>query len=646
MIRPIVLLVEEVTMSTSQAYRVEGTPPDTSVVASRNGVTLNRIQTWLVRGAAAWAGVMGAMVLADWWVAGDLLTALLPTAFGRTRPLTAVIFLAMAVGLLALLHQVRPAVYVAAGVVGGLGVVVVAEYVTNRDTGLDRLLFGDAVLVLGGPHPGRMALLTALSSCVIAAALVCCARRRLLIAQACALVVLATSGLAFLGYLYGSRPILTISGFVNIAAYTAVTLTVVSGALLGLTAGRGLLTGLSAPAPAGVLVRHLLPATIAVLVVLVFLDQWGERAGWYDSPLGSALVVSVGTVLLTAVVLWTARELAGMDEERAAAVRSLQALNEGLDEEVQLRTAALEAQTAERTRAEQLVDALFESVPDNLCVIDDGGYFVRLNPQWERTLGWTSDELRAVPVFDFIHPDDREATRALLRSREDGGATVIGYEDRYRCRDGSYRSLLWNAVRLSDRGVFVCNARDITDRKELERELTQRALFDGLTGLANRYLALDHLGLALDQQRRDGGNVVLVYLDVDRFKHINDTYGHQSGDAVLQAIGERLRSAVRTVDTAARLAGDEFVVLCPHVESASAALPIVERIRDAVNRPVDIDGREVDISMSIGVALAVADMTVDDLLHAADSAMYQAKRQGGNRWEIYGAAPVGETRSV
>jgi diguanylate cyclase (GGDEF)-like protein/PAS domain S-box-containing protein len=179
-------------------------------------------------------------------------------------------------------------------------------------------------------------------------------------------------------------------------------------------------------------------------------------------------------------------------------------------------------------------------------------------------------------------------------------------------------------------------ARDITESKELEIRLEHLAFHDPLTGLPNRALVLDRLAQALDRSGRSQGLVAVMFLDLDYFKSVNDEHGHEAGDELLRVTADRLNAAVRPGDTVSRLGGDEFVIICEAVTEARESLRIAERVRATVDRPFTIRGRSVHTSASIGVALAKdATVTPGDLLTQADTAAYQAKDRGRNRYEQY-----------
>jgi diguanylate cyclase (GGDEF)-like protein len=189
-------------------------------------------------------------------------------------------------------------------------------------------------------------------------------------------------------------------------------------------------------------------------------------------------------------------------------------------------------------------------------------------------------------------------------------------------------------IRLGERvtdasdSLFV-QIEDITARRASEAQLTRQALYDNLTDLPNRAMLLDRAEQALARLARRGDDalVALLFCDLDGFKDINDTWGHAAGDSVLTAVAYRLREAMRPTDTVARLGGDEFLVLCENLPDESQSQRIEARLREAIRRPISwLGGQQLTVDVSIGVAFASRSMTATDLLHAADAAMYAAKR--------------------
>lgn len=273
---------------------------------------------------------------------------------------------------------------------------------------------------------------------------------------------------------------------------------------------------------------------------------------------------------------------------------------------------------------------LFEMTNDLLAAITLDGRFTLLNPAWEQALGWSREELMARPMQEFVHPDDLEQTIALTLAGRHRSAHFVNFTNRYRHRDGSWRWLLWSA--RCDGEVWYAAAKDVTDRMWLERQ----ALRDPLTKLPNRLLLMDRARQALGRLRRSHALVALLFIDLDRFKAVNDNFGHATGDHLLIAVAERVTQALRDSDTAARLGGDEFVVLAEDLESEKEALAVAERVLHALQAPLRVGATEVSVLASVGVSVSNApDTDPEDLLREADIAMYRAKSAGGARLELF-----------
>jgi diguanylate cyclase (GGDEF)-like protein len=181
---------------------------------------------------------------------------------------------------------------------------------------------------------------------------------------------------------------------------------------------------------------------------------------------------------------------------------------------------------------------------------------------------------------------------------------------------------------------LLTQVENIDERKQLELELAHAAMHDALTGLPNRLLLMDRLTQALTLSRRGGGQVAVLYCDLDHFKAVNDTYGHATGDELLRVTARRLTSALRDQDTAGRIGGDEFIVVAGQLNGPADAAALAERILTSVSQSINIDGVQLISTASIGVAISIADAasSPDELLSRADHALYQAKRSGRNCW--------------
>ncbi|PLS87591.1 MAG: GGDEF domain-containing protein [Actinobacteria bacterium] len=298
----------------------------------------------------------------------------------------------------------------------------------------------------------------------------------------------------------------------------------------------------------------------------------------------------------------------------------------------------------ERNRAEEKLReseerfrSLVQNASDLITVLAADGTVLYESPAIEGMLGYGPEDLIGKNALDLIHPDDApRVMRAFSRLSEERGANPY-VEYRFRRADGSWRHLESSGANLLEEpsvGGIVVNTRDVTERKTLEERLKHQALHDPLTGLPNRALLLDRLGHALDRADRTEACVAVLFLDLDDFKVVNDSLGHEAGDDLLVAAARRLETCLRPGDTLARLGGDEFVVLLEDVGGRGEATGVATRIAEALREPFLLGAHEeAFVSVSIGVALTSGgeDRTgslPDDLLRWADVAMYDAKRKG------------------
>ena len=268
---------------------------------------------------------------------------------------------------------------------------------------------------------------------------------------------------------------------------------------------------------------------------------------------------------------------------------------------------------------------------------------IYFSPRWKRLLGY-DEELPSNSIeewFSRVHPDDVDRLRKEVSSHLDGRTQHLESEHRIRHRDGSFRWFLSRGVAVREESGpprrMAGSLTDIHSRKMTEQQLLHDALHDALTGLPNWALFMDRLGIAIAQYRRRQEDMFAVlFLDLDRFKNVNDSLGHTVGDRLLVAIARRLRKMMRPGDTVARLGGDEFAVLINAVEEPSDATRIAERIHEELRRPFDLEGHEVFTTASIGIALGHHGYErPEDVLRDADTAMYRAKSLGKNRHSIF-----------
>jgi diguanylate cyclase (GGDEF)-like protein/PAS domain S-box-containing protein len=294
---------------------------------------------------------------------------------------------------------------------------------------------------------------------------------------------------------------------------------------------------------------------------------------------------------------------------------------------------------ADLRKAEVMFEQGFERAPIGMLMVDADARILRFNPAFAQMLGRSPHELVGRTTYSLGHPDDNAKAREELRRLFEGEEDRIQFERRYRHGDGHW---VWTRVTASvvhdEDGIprhTISQVEDITEQKHLLARLEFDATHDLLTGLPGRVLILDHLELALAAARRSGGSVAVLFIDLDNFKHVNDSFGHAAGDELLVSVARRLRAAVRAVDTAGRLSGDEFVVVAPDLASAHDAIPIAERIRQLLGEPFVVRGAEIYISASIGIATSEAGSDAATLLRESDTAAYRAKDNGRDRVEVF-----------
>ncbi|HEU0078350.1 MAG TPA: EAL domain-containing protein [Longimicrobiaceae bacterium] len=264
--------------------------------------------------------------------------------------------------------------------------------------------------------------------------------------------------------------------------------------------------------------------------------------------------------------------------------------------------------------------------------------------RWKAMLGYGEAEVGDTPAewFGRIHRDDAAQVARRIESYRRGATPHVEIEHRVLHCDGEYRWMLSRGVALP--GVDGGSARmagsltDVTERRRVEEQLLRNALYDGLTGLPNRALLMDRLELAVRRRKRHQDTAFAVlFVDLDRFKVVNDGLGHAVGDDLLVGVARRLEVGLRQEDTVARLGGDEFVVLLDEVEDAGEATRVAERILAELERPFELGSYQIFSSASIGIALGGGEVRADDLLRDADTAMYRAKAEGKSRVALFDA---------
>jgi len=277
-------------------------------------------------------------------------------------------------------------------------------------------------------------------------------------------------------------------------------------------------------------------------------------------------------------------------------------------------------------------EQLFGLAGSLLAIFDGQARFVAVNAACERVLGCPPDQLIGQSLLDCLHPHDpTSAVRKAAGAHgwQPGFVELLG---RHRHSDGSWRWLLWSGSAQGE--YWYASAKDVTEWIRLEHRVGR----DPLTALPNREVFIDELTRALARHGRSSLHLGVLFIDLDSFKQINDSIGHEAGDRLLAEVAQRLRDAVRGGDVVGRLGGDEFAILLELLESDHEAVAVARRVLEAFAEPFDLGSGPVSVSASVGLATADdAEKTADRVIHEADIAMYRAKASGHNRFAIFDA---------
>lgn len=287
--------------------------------------------------------------------------------------------------------------------------------------------------------------------------------------------------------------------------------------------------------------------------------------------------------------------------------------------------------------SEQRYRSLFDHNPDPVYSFDLEGTLISANAALSRMTGYSIEEILGMSYTEVVVPEDMPRVREHFR--EAAAGTPQEYECRALRRDGSPVDIHVTNLPIVVDGEIVGVygvAKDISQRKSLERQLKHMAFHDWLTDLPNRPLFMERLENALAGLSRRPGSIALLFIDLDTFKQVNDTFGHDVGDRALRTVARLISACIRAGDTIARMGGDEFTVLLLDVERQKEALDIAERILELLGQPIVVAGHTVSFSASIGIVLSSspADGALD-LLRRGDAAMYEAKAAGKARYKVY-----------
>ena len=304
--------------------------------------------------------------------------------------------------------------------------------------------------------------------------------------------------------------------------------------------------------------------------------------------------------------------------------------------------------------SEKMYRYLVDSSPDIIYTLNHEGKFTFINDRAYQLLGYKREELIGQHYSILVHDEDLERARYVFNERRVDERASRNVELRLKCHAGANQERTFNntlmTISLNAIGMHVPDqevkrlefygtygvARDITDRKRAEEVISYQAYHDILTDLPNRILFKDRLGLAVIQAKRKQTELAVMFIDLDRFKLVNDTLGHVKGDELLQQAAGRLKECLRKGDTLARQGGDEFTIVLPELRDRDDARMVADKFLEVLQEPFDLDGHAVHISASIGIAIYPEHgESIDELLRHADIAMYQIKGQGKNGHAFY-----------
>jgi diguanylate cyclase (GGDEF)-like protein/PAS domain S-box-containing protein len=377
--------------------------------------------------------------------------------------------------------------------------------------------------------------------------------------------------------------------------------------------------------------------TLAIGYVFVVANEFREHGSrvWQPALVGTAIGIGLGEA---AIALGIAPTIVPEPEVHGLAVLAI--LGTAFIMRLLGWTTTMKEEAEATVRSsEERFRSLVKNASDAICVVDAEARVVTLTPAIEHITGYPPEEYLGQIGFGFIHPEDLPSAMEIYSDALEKPGRLLRTELRALHRDGAWR---WAEVSitnlLGDPAVsgIVANFHDITERKQFEEKLAFDAYHDHLTGLSNRTAFHEALTRALARARRHGRLNAVLFLDLDRFKLINDSLGHEVGDHLLIEVAARLRTCLRPEDVVSRFGGDEFAVLLEDVAGNDDAIQVADRIIDLLRQPLPVASREIFLTTSIGIAV-VGDAVSEpgEVMREADQAMYRAKGAGGCRWELF-----------
>ncbi len=581
--------------------------------------TVSRLSGWIV-------ALIGGVALLGWFLDIPNLKSLTP-AWVAMKANTALGFVLAGIALLiksGASDGARGVPSIAAKIlaclVATLGATAAFEYATGRDLGVDQWMFVEPAGAIGTLAPGRMAPASALEFMLVGIALLLNERssryRRLYTGIVVLMIYPALASL--IGYLYQVPNLTGVGHATQMAVHTALAFLVLAFGFTCLQYDSGVISLFSRRDIGGTAARRLLPFVIVFPILLGWIKIVADRAGIFEPAFGVGLLAITYILVLTTLVSWHANHLSKTDVIRKEA-------------EAGLRLAA----------------SVFSHADEGIMITDADGRIVDVNQVFSRITGYRRDEVvgRNPAMLQSGH-HDAGFYKAMWQALLEQGHWSGEIWNRRKNGEAYPESLKLSAVRNADGKIihFVGIFSDITELKTLVNELEHSANYDALTNLPNRFLLDDRIKQEISQADRHKRSLALAFIDLDGFKAVNDLYGHNVGDELLIALASRMRSALREIDTLARIGGDEFVALIVNMERPDAFEPVLLRLLQATSETVKVGTHVLGVTASIGVTTYPEDKVgVDMLIQHADQAMYLAKQAGKNRYRIFVVGTDGES---
>jgi diguanylate cyclase (GGDEF)-like protein/PAS domain S-box-containing protein len=456
------------------------------------------------------------------------------------------------------------------------------------------------------------------------------------------------------GYMYGTSFLYRIPYYGSVALPTTLVLVVLCAGILASRPDRGLMALLTNKSAGGITARRLLPAAIFIPLLIDRLQYWGQTAGFYDSTFARVLFTLSSMVIFTSLIAWNARLLLQLDMRRDRAEDNLRGTLQKLGSNIQALSQAnsqLHSEIVERRSAEdrlfherERAEVTLKSIADAVITTDVEGKLVYLNPAAEKMSGWTNADAAGLPisqVFSVLDPVTRQPVAQPVDAALYRNEVVRMAQSRILIhRDGTESAVEDSCAPIHDPAGKVIGAvlvfHDVSAMRAMSLRMTHVTQHDALTDLPNRVLLNDRLSQAIALALRNHKKAAVLLVDIDRFKHVNDTLGPIVGDHLLQEIAKRIRACMRDTDTVSRQGGDEFVLLLQEVSDTIGVARAATQLLTSIARPYFIDGHEVHITGSIGISVCPDDgEDADTIIKHADAAMYQAKMQGRNKYQFF-----------